>query len=71
MSLLERFSKEDAAVFERFVRLAFLPEVEEGEASGPVTKNDHVGYQWGDTGCAHLTQCPTHPERLAFAWACC
>lgn len=29
-----------------------------------------VDVVWGDLGCAHLTQCPNHPEELAFGWAC-
>jgi uncharacterized protein YwqG len=29
-----------------------------------------IDYQWGDLGCAHLTQCPEHPDSLAFGWAC-
>jgi uncharacterized protein YwqG len=35
-----------------------------------IDSNDVVGPQWGDMGCAHLTQCPTHKDRLAFGWAC-
>jgi uncharacterized protein YwqG len=36
-----------------------------------IDSNDHLDYMFGDTGCAHITQCPQHPNRLAIAWACC
>jgi|JI10StandDraft_1071094.scaffolds.fasta_scaffold388723_2 hypothetical protein len=26
---------------------------------------------FGDSGCGHVSQCPSHPEVLAFTWACC
>lgn len=29
-----------------------------------------IDHMWGDSGCAHLTQCPAHPDQLAFGWAC-
>lgn len=32
---------------------------------------DNVPHMFGDAGCAHITQCPEHPDVLAFAWACC
>ncbi|MBS1793555.1 MAG: DUF1963 domain-containing protein [Acidobacteria bacterium] len=32
--------------------------------------DDHLPFMYGDYGCAHLTQCPAHKDRLAFAWAC-
>lgn len=32
--------------------------------------NDHLPYMFGDLGCGHITQCPTHKAQLAFAWAC-
>jgi uncharacterized protein YwqG len=28
-------------------------------------------YMFGDNGCGHITQCPEHPDELAFVWACC
>jgi hypothetical protein len=31
---------------------------------------DHLPYMFGDAGTGHITQCPDHPEQLAFAWAC-
>ena len=31
---------------------------------------DNVPFMFGDAGCAHITQCPRHPQRLAFGWAC-
>ena len=30
----------------------------------------NIPYMFGDCGCGHLTQCPKHPEHLAFGWAC-
>jgi len=30
----------------------------------------NLKYMFGDTGCAHLTQCQNHPKILAFGWAC-
>lgn len=36
-----------------------------------IDSEDSLPYMFGDTGCAHLTQCPAHPGVLAFAWACC
>lgn len=30
---------------------------------------DNVPYMFGDVGTGHITQCPTHPEVLAFGWA--
>jgi hypothetical protein len=27
-------------------------------------------HQFGDLGVGHLSQCPTHPEVVAFGWAC-
>lgn len=35
-----------------------------------IDSNDKVGWQWGDLGCAHWCQCATHPEQMAFGWAC-
>lgn len=31
---------------------------------------DNVPFLFGDVGCGHVTQCPAHPDVLAFAWAC-
>lgn len=30
----------------------------------------NVPYMWGDSGIGHITQCPQHPQQLAFGWAC-
>ena len=30
----------------------------------------NVDHMFGDAGCGHITQCPQHPESLAFGWAC-
>ena len=35
-----------------------------------IDSEDNLPYMFGDVGCAHLTQCATHKEQLAFAWAC-
>jgi len=29
---------------------------------------DHLPYNFGDGGTAHVTQCPSHPEVLAYGW---
>jgi len=31
----------------------------------------NLPYMFGDVGAGHLTQCPDHPDVLAFGWACC
>ncbi len=31
---------------------------------------DNTPWMFGDTGTGHLSQCPKHPDVLAFAWAC-
>jgi uncharacterized protein YwqG len=31
---------------------------------------DHIDHMFGDAGVGHVTQCPTHPDVLAFGWAC-
>ncbi len=36
-----------------------------------VDSQDNLDWMWGDTGCAHLSVCPEHPDELAFGWACC
>ena len=36
-----------------------------------IDSEDNLPYMFGDAGCGHITYCPTHPRRLAFAWACC
>lgn len=30
---------------------------------------DHVPFTFGDAGIGHITQCPTHPTTVAFAWS--
>jgi uncharacterized protein YwqG len=35
-----------------------------------IDSEDNVPFMFGDGGCAHISQCPTHPQVLAFAWAC-
>lgn len=35
-----------------------------------IDSDDNLPYLFGDVGCAHITQCPTHKEQLAFGWAC-
>lgn len=36
-----------------------------------IDSEDNLAYMFGDVGCAHITQCEQHPDRLAIAWACC
>lgn len=31
----------------------------------------NLPHMFGDSGIAHLTQCPDHKDELAFGWACC
>lgn len=35
-----------------------------------IDSEGNLPYMFGDVGCAHLTQCETHKEQLAFGWAC-
>jgi uncharacterized protein YwqG len=35
-----------------------------------IDSEDNLPYMFGDTGCAHLTQCRKHPQTFAFGWAC-
>ena len=35
-----------------------------------VDSEDNVPHMFGDVGCGHITQCPDHPNVLAFGWAC-
>lgn len=35
-----------------------------------VDSDDPAGYQFGDVGTGHISQCPRHPEVVAFGWAC-
>jgi uncharacterized protein YwqG len=35
-----------------------------------IDSEDHLPYMFGDMGTGHITQCPTHKEVVAFAWAC-
>jgi uncharacterized protein YwqG len=32
---------------------------------------DNLDFMFGDSGVAHVTQCPQHPDIVALAWACC
>lgn len=32
---------------------------------------DNLDFMFGDSGVAHVTQCPQHPDVVALAWACC
>ena len=32
--------------------------------------NDHLAFMFGDVGRGHVTQCPSHPDVVAFGWAC-
>ena len=35
-----------------------------------IDSDDHLPYMFGDLGCGHITQCPTHKNQVTFAWAC-
>jgi uncharacterized protein YwqG len=35
-----------------------------------IDSEDDVPHGFGDLGCAHLTQCPEHPEQMGFGWSC-
>ncbi|WP_169977424.1 DUF1963 domain-containing protein [Tautonia rosea] len=35
-----------------------------------IDSEDNLAFMFGDVGCGHLTQCPDHPDMLAFGWAC-
>jgi uncharacterized protein YwqG len=32
---------------------------------------ENLDFMFGDSGVAHVTQCPEHPDVVAFGWACC
>jgi hypothetical protein len=32
--------------------------------------DDHVPFEFGDSGTGHITQCPNHRNLVAFGWAC-
>jgi uncharacterized protein YwqG len=32
---------------------------------------DNLDFMFGDSGVAHVTQCPQHSDIVALAWACC
>jgi uncharacterized protein YwqG len=36
-----------------------------------VDSENNVPFMFGDAGCGHITQCPTHKSVVAFGWACC
>lgn len=35
-----------------------------------IDSENNVPHMFGDAGCGHITQCPVHPDVLAFGWAC-
>lgn len=35
-----------------------------------IDSEDNLPYMFGDAGCSHITQCETHKDKLAIAWAC-
>lgn len=35
-----------------------------------VDSEDNLPHMFGDVGRGHITQCPDHPDVLAFGWAC-
>ncbi|WP_444915317.1 DUF1963 domain-containing protein [Microbulbifer sp. TRSA007] len=36
-----------------------------------IDSSGNIPYMFGDSGCAHISQCTEHKEQLAMAWACC
>lgn len=36
-----------------------------------IDSEDNLPFMFGDVGCGHITQCPTHRDQLGFGWACC
>lgn len=36
-----------------------------------IDSKDNLDYMFGDSGCAHITQCKIHKDQLTIAWACC
>ena len=44
-----------------------------GRAMAPLFQLDSergIPWMFGDAGVGHITQCPEHPDELAFGWAC-
>ena len=35
-----------------------------------IDSEDNLPYMFGDVGCSHITQCESHKDKLAIAWAC-
>jgi hypothetical protein len=35
-----------------------------------IDSENNLPYMFGDVGCGHITQCPTHKNVVAFGWAC-
>jgi hypothetical protein len=35
-----------------------------------VESDGGVDHMFGDLGCGHVSQCPSHADVLAFTWAC-
>ncbi len=35
-----------------------------------IDSEDNLPYMFGDMGCSHITQCESHKDKLAIAWAC-
>lgn len=35
-----------------------------------IDSEDNLDFMFGDAGCAHITQCKTHRNQMAIAWAC-
>jgi uncharacterized protein YwqG len=35
-----------------------------------IDSKNNLPYMFGDVGCGHICQCPTHLTELAFGWAC-
>jgi uncharacterized protein YwqG len=35
-----------------------------------IDSRKNLPFMFGDVGCGHITQCPTHKDIVTFAWAC-
>jgi hypothetical protein len=35
-----------------------------------IESEGHVPFRFGDSGTGHITRCRTHPNLVAFSWAC-
>ena len=43
---------------------------EQMEVLFQLDSEDHVPFMFGDAGIGHISMCRSHPEVVAFGWAC-